>query len=232
MTRVDLSGAIMAWLHRLAFRSPVADFDAVSSFIQLCEEDVNKRLRSREMVTRVTTVVDAQYITLPCDYLEAYDVRLQNGPELQYQPRAELANMYWGHWQQIPGDPAWSGYTVPSVPWNAGMPAYYSVVGSQMELSPFPETLDAASQVPPLELAYYKQQALGPDDTDTTPVLSLRPSVYLYGSLIQSAPFLRDDSRLQTWGTFYEGAISSANEEHSRARTQGSRLRQRYARLA
>lgn len=229
--RLALSQAILSYLHRGVINTPVP-FDAVDAFITLCEEDLNKRLRSREMVTRVTQPIEGQYTTLPCDWLEMFDVRLQNGPELQYQPRAELANIYWGHWQQTPGDPSWSGYAVPSVPWNAGQPSYYSIVGPQMELMPFPEDPDTASQIPALELAYYQQQQMGPGDTDTTVVLNARPSIYLYGSLIHSAPFLRDDARIQVWGAAYENAITAANEEHQRSRTQGSRLRQRYRRLA
>jgi len=232
MTRLDLSNAIMNWVHRPSFRTPAAAMDVVGTFISLCEEDINKRLRSREMVVRVTQPVDGQYTTLPCDYLEMFDVRLQNGPELEYQPRPELANMHWGHWQQAPGDPAWSGYTVPSVPWNAGQPKFFSVVGQQVELIPFPEDPDAAAIIPDLELAYYQMQQLGPNDGDTSTVLNARPSIYLYGSLIQAAPFLRDDSRMATWGQLYTAAITAANEEHQRARTQGSRLRQRYRRLA
>ena len=230
MNRSKLTNAILSFLHRGVINTPVT-FDAVGAFIALAEEDINKRLRSREMVVRVTQPIEGQYTTLPCDYLEAFDIRLQNGPALEYQPRADLANIYWGHWQQLPGDPAWSGYALPAVPWNAGQPSYFSIVGQQMELSPFPEDPDSMSVLPNLELAYYQTQAMGPNDTDTTAVSSLRPSIYLYGSLIQSAPFLRDDSRVQTWGSLYEGSITSANDEHQRARTQGSKLRQRYRRL-
>jgi hypothetical protein len=231
VNRAQLTAAILSYLHRGVINTPVT-FDAVGAFIALAEEDINKRLRSREMVVRVTQPIEGQYTTLPCDYLAAFDIRLQNGPALEYQPRADLANIYWGHWQQLPGDPSWSGYALPAIPWNSGQPSYFSIVGQQMELMPYPEDPDAMAVLPALELAYYQQQAMGPNDTDTTAVSSLRPSIYLFGSLMQSAPFLRDDQRLQVWGTQYENAISSANEEHQQARTQGSKLRQRYRRLA
>jgi hypothetical protein len=232
MTRSQLTNAVMAWLHRLAFRSPVSDFDAVSTFVMLGEQDINMRLRARCMITRVTQPVLSQYTPLPCDFLEAYDVRLENGPELNYQPRGELANARWARVLNIPGDPAWSGYSPPAIPWNNGQPYQYSIVGSEMELSPFPDAGNPLPELPNLELAYYQRQALGTLDTDTTAVLTQYPAIYLYGALVQSAPFLRDDSRVQTWSGLYEAEINGANSESERARWQGTRLRQQYRRLA
>jgi hypothetical protein len=232
MSRVTLTASISAWLHRLAFRSPVTDFDAIASFVTLAETDINMRLRARCMIARVTQPVVGQYTPLPCDFLEAYDVRLANGPELQYQPRGEMANARWARVLNIPGDPAWSGFAPPSIPWNNGQPNFYSIVGSEMELSPFPDTTPVSTALPNLELAYYQRQTLGPADNDTTPVLAQYPAVYLYGALVQSAPFLRDDARVATWSGLYEAEINGANSEAERARWQGTRLVARYRRLA
>lgn len=232
MNRVQLVGEVMAYLHRLSFRSPVQDFDAVGAWIALAEEDLNKRVRTREMVTRVSQPVTGQYTTLPCDFLETHDVRLENGPELTYQPRSNMANIRWGQWVRAPGDPAWSGFSPPAVPWNGGQPQFYSVVGQEMELMPFPDDLTLLPTMPNLELTYYHRQELGQNDTDTTAVLTTHPSVYLWGALAQSGPFLRDDQRVATWSGFYEAAISGANSEAERARWQGTRLQQRYRRLA
>lgn len=232
MNRSQLTNAVMAWLHRLAFRSPVTDFDAVSTFVMLAEQDINMRLRARCMITRVSHAVVEQYAPLPCDFLEAYDVRLENGPELTYQPRGEMANARWARILNVPGDPAWSGYSPPSIPWNNGQPSFYSIVGSEMELSPFPDAGNPAPQLPNLELAYYQRQTLNAGDDATTAVLTQYPAIYLYGALVQSAPFLRDDSRVQTWSGLYEAEINGANSESERARWQGTRLRAQYRRLA
>jgi hypothetical protein len=232
VNRLQLSTAVMAWLHRLAFRSPVADFDAVGTWVTLAEQDMNMRLRARCMITRVSQPVIGQYTPLPCDFLEAYDVRLENGPELKYQPRGMMANARWARILNVPGDPAWSGYSPPSIPWNNGQPNFYSIVGGEMELSPFPDAGNPAPQLPNLQLAYYQRQELGSADTDTTAVLTQYPAIYIYGTLVQSAPFLRDDPRVATWSGLYEAEINGANSEGERARWQGTRLQQRYARLA
>lgn len=232
MTRLDLSSAILSFLHRATIRSPVADFDAVPVFIQLAEEDINLRVRARSMIARVSQPVIGQYTPLPCDFLEAYDVRLENGPELKYQPRGMMANARWARVLNVPGDPAWSGYSPPAIPWNNGQPNFYSIVGGEMELSPFPDAGNPAPQLPNLELAYYQRQILDPDDDATTPVLTNYPSIYIYGALVQSAPFLRDDPRIATWSGLYTAAVDAANAAGERARWQGTRLQQRYARLA
>ena len=163
----------------------------------------------------------------------AFDVRLENGPELLYQPRGLLADQRWARVVQAPGDPAWSGYSPAAVAWNNGQPTYYSIVGGEMELSPFPDNAALLAQpMPNLELAYYQRLGLGQNPTDSNSVLSFYPACYIYGALIQSAPFLRDDPRVQTWGTLYNNAVTGANAEHERARSAGSRLRQQYRRLA
>jgi hypothetical protein len=97
---------------------------------------------------------------------------------------------------------------------------------------PFPDGTDPTNTGFPVELAYYQRQTLGPNDGDTTAVLTTYPAIYLYGCLIQAAPFLRDDSRVGTWGQLFTNAVNGANAEHERSRSAGSRLVQRYKRLA
>lgn len=245
MNRSQLRTAILAWINRASLRVPVsATWDPTIAFATLTEQDINERCRARCMVIRTSEEVDGQYLTLPCDYLEAVDIRLANGgPELLYMPRFQTAEAVWAHTTQSPGDPSWSGYAPdyypivnPSaVPWNNGQPKFYSVVGSQIEFVPFPipdPNNNDAIQTFDVELAYYQRQILGPADTDTTQVLTTYPAIYLYGCLLQAAPFLREDPRVQTWGEMYNNAIVGANIEHERSRTQGSRLTQRYRRYA
>jgi len=233
-TRAELETAILGFLHRGSFRSPVA-FNAVPSFVSLGEGEINLDLRARCMVQRAVQTVDAPLLPLPCDYLEALDIRLGDmadaygGRELRYQPRREMGDLRAagaaGSWAYV--DPRSSAYTI------GGGPQYYSIVGDQLEIWPF-----AAPPVPPqagwpvysIEMSYYARQELGPDPADTTAVLTAYPAAYLYAALVQSAPFLREDGRLQTWTALYQAEIFRANAEHERARHQGSRIVQQYRR--
>jgi hypothetical protein len=51
--------------------------------------------------------------------------------------------------------------------------------------------------------------------------------VYLYGSLVQSAPYLKDDARAAVWAGLYQNAITNLNSASERSRHSGSGLRLR-----
>jgi hypothetical protein len=248
MNRAQLNAAILAWLHRASFSTPVANpFDVVTGFIALAEEDMNTRLRARCMVIRASQQIDGQYTTLPCDWLEPVDIRLANGgPPIDIATRYQTANAYWQHTAGLTGANAPEGFGIdympilnpPAIPWGDGQPRSAAVVGSEIEWSPFP-SLDpnappgATPIWPVAEMAYYQRLNLGMEDTDTNNVLSTYPACYIYGALIQSAPFLRDDSRVPVWKQFYDNAVVGANAEHERSRSgQGQRIVQRYRRMA
>jgi hypothetical protein len=225
MTRGELQTAVLSWLHRANFRSAVPDFDAVGNFISLAEQDVNLDLRARCMVVRTEQPIDAgPQIPLPCDYIEGFRIGLVGGGELLYEPSARIGE----------GD-VYLAYAEPEAITYAssGPPRSYTVIGDIMEIRPWsapPDPLPAGWMPWTVRLDYYARQSLGPNLTDTTRVLTNYPGVYLYGALLQAAPFLRDDSRLATWQTNYQSTIFRANAEHERARSQGSRLVARYGR--
>lgn len=58
--------------------------------------------------------------------------------------------------------------------------------------------------------------ALGAAATDTTWLMGLHPTIYLYASLIQSAPFLKDDQRVATWRGLYGTHREAINQEARR----------------
>jgi len=53
------------------------------------------------------------------------------------------------------------------------------------------------------------------------------PDVYLYGALIQSAPYLNDDARAETWASLYSTAIQSLQRASDDTRFAGSGIRMR-----
>jgi hypothetical protein len=234
-TRADLEQGIFSWLHRAALRSPIPGFEAVPTFITLAEDEINLDLRARCMVQRVVQPVDSHYMPLPCDYVEAIDLRLGEnsqgwgGRELTYAPRRDMGARMQGNGVHayVMTDPRSTAYAWPGGPCN------YCIVGDTIELMPRPPDPLPAGWIPyTVEMSYYARQELGPDPDDTTAVLTTYPAIYLFGALVKSAPFLRDDERAAGWLATYQGLIFRANAEHERARTQGSRIVQRYRRIA
>ena len=78
-----------------------------------------------------------------------------------------------------------------------------------------------------MELLYYQKiPALSASNT-TNWLLTAHPDVYLYGALMQSAPYLDDDQRMQVWSTLYGNAVQAVNQESEKARYSGAGMRMR-----
>ncbi|MEM8714161.1 MAG: hypothetical protein AAGE92_00045 [Cyanobacteria bacterium P01_G01_bin.4] len=63
--------------------------------------------------------------------------------------------------------------------------------------------------------------------TGTSWYVENAPEVLLYGALLESAPFIRDDERLITWGNLFRDAVESIEEEQRNAETSMGPIRQR-----
>ena len=55
-------------------------------------------------------------------------------------------------------------------------------------------------------------------------LLTGMPSVYLYATLVESAPFLKNDERLQTWGTLLEQKIKELRGMQKRRQFVGTQV--------
>jgi hypothetical protein len=55
-------------------------------------------------------------------------------------------------------------------------------------------------------------------------LLTSSPDIYLYGALLQAAPYLQDDARIQTWATLYERALNDLRTADDRGASSGGVL--------
>jgi hypothetical protein len=55
-------------------------------------------------------------------------------------------------------------------------------------------------------------------------LLTAAPDVYLYGALLQAAPYLKDDARISTWATLYTSAMEDLQVADDRGATSGGAL--------
>lgn len=174
-----------------AFRQGDTEFAAMCpTFIALCESRVNKALRVRRMESSATITMTGGEGTLPDDYLQYREV-LANGPNV-YPLRATDPNT--GQ-----GDYPLTDY-----------PAYFSVIGNKIKTFPG-STVD-------LTLKYFAKIPALADDNTTNWLLEHSPDVYLYGSLMEAAPFMMDDARIATWAQFYEGAMTLLRQDEEMAK--------------
>lgn len=187
----------------------------VPAFVRLAEARFNRELRVREQIRRVTSdTAGEEVFTLPADFVQAKSLRIvaphHYAGQLDLLPPADAAELDAHHTQDFVRE--W-GHAERKV-------RGYTIVGNTLDLSPRP-------RVPvTVELIYYR--AVPPLDLTTAGasswLLTKAPDLYLYGSLMASAPFLVEDERLQTWAGLAADALQSLNTEAERVQTAGSRL--------
>jgi hypothetical protein len=188
----SLTAAITEWLARDQDATLIA---RIPTFIQFCEAQLNRSLFVRQMETRSTAlttfgVTDCEYIALPSDFQSMRRIRLTSAnlrPTLDFMSTVQL-----DEYRSNQGD-------VPQ------QPQYFTIFGGEIELAPTPD------QVYTVEMVY--RQNVPPLGTNGTNwLITIAPDLYLYGSLIASAPYIKKDMRLQTWGTLYAAALKDLND--------------------
>jgi hypothetical protein len=62
-----------------------------------------------------------------------------------------------------------------------------------------------------MEVLFYGQPQLLGDSTQTNWLTDYAPNALLYACLLEATPYLKQDSRIQTWQTYYDRAASTLN---------------------
>ena len=166
-------------------KSTIADFlnrsdltSVIPTFIDFAEAEFNRNLRVRQMVLRAEAQIDARFSAVPADFIEAKDLVIVTTNPVQ--PLEFIT-------QQEMAQERNTTYTA------ASTPRYFSVVGGQFEFVPTPD------QQYSLEMSYFAKIDALSDDADTNWLLTDYPDIYLYTSLMHSAPYLKDDERIGVW---------------------------------
>ncbi len=182
-------------------RATVADYlarsdltTAIPDYIRLAEAKLNRDLKCRQMETRSTTVTDTgddepEFISLPSDFQAMRRIRLSSvtgKPRLDYLSGAQADEF--------------RSYRANTT----GQPTHFTIMGDELELLPTP-ALEYT-----IEMVYRKYiPALATNETNW--LLTLAPDVYLYGALMEAAPHLHEDERIQTWSQGFNGVIDELN---------------------
>ena len=169
----------------------------IPTFIRLTESRLRRDLRDvTRMTDRAEAMVHGEYFPLPCDWCETVKV-IADGSVLR------LAD----------------SFNIERVELSGG-PKYYRHVGDQMQLLP------PAGEEPIRFVMEYLSFPDGlTDENPTNWVLDTYPDIYIYGAMLQIAPFLHDDARVPLWSQAYGEAISAANISSQKAKASGSALR-------
>lgn len=186
-----LQTAVADWLNRTDLTAQIVDF------ITLAEAEIGRRLRRCSV--RTTIAITGRETDLPNDAAELRSIYLASGsptrdlplivcsPEVLAEMRARRAN-------------------------TAGRPLYASIIAGDLVVAPDPDQSYTA------EIIYFQALAplTGTPLYNTNTVLNDAPDVYLYGALLQAAPFLEHDARAAVWQAKFDTAIEQLNNVRDR----------------
>lgn len=195
-TYAELKSAIADFLNRDDLTS------VIPTFVSLAEAGIKRDVRHWRMENRATADLDSQYEALPARWASPVRLIITGSPSYELMPigQAEMARLRASN--------------------NAaGRPQYYALTQGELEFYPTPDATYT------LEMVYYEAPAALSADGDTNWLLTNFPDVYLYGSLVHTAPYLSDDARAQVWAALYQSAVDKIAIDEQRAKYGGSGLR-------
>lgn len=171
-------------------KASVADFlnrsdltSVIPDFITMAEAQLTRRLVAngpvREMMGTDSLTVNAELMAVPDDFYGANSLYLSGSQDsLELTTPEEIAR------RKV----IYSG--------ASGDPQIWAVVGSNLQFWPWAGTGSYTGS-----LLYWQKIPALSDSNTTNWLLTAHPDAYLYTSLIQSAPYLKDDARLNVWAS-------------------------------
>jgi hypothetical protein len=189
----DLQTTIAGYLARTDLTTQIPDF------IRLAETRLRRDLRIRQMLKSVTTATVAadSTVELPSDFLEVRDFVVVGNP---VQPLNYFSP---------------SAFNRNTRTWEIGKPNSYTVLANDFQLSPVPDAVYT------VQLFYFAAPTFLSNSNTSNVFLANTPDALLYGALLEAAPYLMDDARINTWGTMFDRAMASITRSDEQGQYSG-----------
>jgi hypothetical protein len=147
-------------------------------------------------VTTATVAADST-VELPSDFLEVRDFVVVGNP---VQPLNYFSP---------------SAFNRNTRTWEIGKPNSYTVLANDFQLSPVPDAVYT------VQLFYFAAPTFLSDSNTSNVFLANTPDALLYGALLEAAPYLMDDARINTWGTMFDRAMASITRSDEQGQYSG-----------
>ena len=151
--------------------------------------------------------IASRYTTLPTDTLQIIRIVVDLSPVivLEYMTPEEISER--------------------RIVMNAtGRPYYFTTIGGstdQLEVLPSPDSTYTSS------IVYYTRIAALTDAATSNWLLAAHPDIYLFGTLVEAEPYLKNDERLSMWAARLDKALNDLRLQGQRERHTASGLRMR-----
>jgi len=184
-SRTELLAAIADWLGRSDLTTAIA-----ADFVPLCEAEMKRRIRRTTSST--TIYISAGNMDGPTDMASPISLHLDSADVYQDAPlKLSTPEMLYEHRATYGG--------------VAGRPTRWAFYDSQLQFSPVPDqSYDGI-------LLYNVQLTPLSASVASNAILVEAPDAYLFGSLLQAAPYLENDERIPVWQAKFDAAIEQLN---------------------
>lgn len=172
--------------------------NVIPLFIQTMERQTERQLRVREMLKQQAITINALTLPLPDDFLEVRAINVDD--TRPYNMEFVSLDFFTQSTEN-------------------GKPRQFTILGDTIKFHKTPDKPYSAN------LLYYGNIPSLSDSVPTNWLLTKHPDIYFYGSLLNSAPYLKEDARIATWAQFYQNAVDSLKILDERGRTASNGLK-------
>ena len=172
----------------------------ISDFITLGETRIFRELRVKDMEATLSATVSAGVIATPTSYIDLKYAYVNQNPVTKLERKT--------------ADWIYTNYPTRQ---SENTPVFIAREAGNFIFGPYPDSNYLITGV------YYKN--IGPVSSSAHAVFTNNPDLYLWASLAESAPFLKNDNRVTLWEAKYQGALQAAQSASDREMTSGGPLR-------
>lgn len=201
MTYTSLLNDLRNYLERGAsFGTDPSVFIQLPSLVGLAERRLARELKVQGTVNVVSSVMIQGEATYPKPDRWRETVSIRAGTGTGFNTTQEIFPRAYEYIRQY-----WPNQTL------TGTPRFYADYDYQhWFFAPSP------SQDFPYEIIYYELPPLLGEDVQTNWFTQFAPNALLYASLMEAAPFLKNEEIIPIWQAFYDRAIAALNGEDIR----------------
>lgn len=177
-----------------------ADLDSIiPDFITLGEKRIFREIRARSMETALNSTITSGVIALPADYLDLKFAYVDGSPAKLLQ-RTTATSLY----EQYP------------LRASTSKPRLIAREGTNFIFGPYPDSTYTIKGI------YYAKPTVVSSSANA--LFTESPDLYLFASLLEAEPYLKNDARLQLWQMKYEQIKGQINDYEKNEAASGSGL--------
>lgn len=162
----------------------------VPMLVQMGEAWLNTELKARDMITTadITTSTTDNFVALPTGFREMISFTDDYGDPLNQATYEQIERLRYGRTSQRPD---------------------HYAIGSRIDF----ESADSVART--FKLTYYQSLDIVNSNAPALAVLGKYPNLYVYASMLNFEPFIKNDQRAAMWAEFVNKTIDSINTKDS-----------------